>query len=88
MDDQLVYPAQPPIAAPQVGLQDFLRRVFGWMFAGLALTGAVAAAIGASDSLLTTLTENPVVLIVIIVGQLALVFAIAFFIDRFPSAPR
>jgi FtsH-binding integral membrane protein len=66
MGGHVEYAAQPPIAAPQVGLQDFLRRVFGWMFAGLAVTGGIAAAIGASDSLLTTLTENPVILIVIL----------------------
>lgn len=54
-------------AAPASRVQDFLRRVFGWMFAGLLITGAAAAAIGSSDSLLTTITENPLILLGLLV---------------------
>jgi hypothetical protein len=32
MHVQVEYAAQPPIAAPRVELQDFLRRAFEWMF--------------------------------------------------------
>jgi hypothetical protein len=47
------------------------------MFAGLLVTAAVAAAVGASDTLLTDVTSNPLILIVLIVLQLGLVLALA-----------
>jgi FtsH-binding integral membrane protein len=76
------YAAERPIAVPEVELQSFLRRVFGWMFLGLAVTGGAAAAIGSSDSLLTDITENPIILIVLFVVQIGLVLAISAAIDR------
>jgi FtsH-binding integral membrane protein len=75
--------AQPPIAVP--GATGFLQRVFGWMVLGLATTGAAAAAIGTSDSLLTDVTDNPLLLILIFGGQLALVFTIAAGVNRLSS---
>lgn len=64
-------------AVPASRVQDFLRRVFGWMFAGLLIAGAAAAAIGSSDSLLTTITENPLILLGLLVVQIGLVIAIS-----------
>jgi uncharacterized protein len=52
------------------------------MFLGLAVTGGAAAAIGSSDSLLTDITENPIILIVLFVAQIGLVLAISAAIDR------
>jgi FtsH-binding integral membrane protein len=52
------------------------------MFAGLAVTGIVAGLIGSNDQLLTDITENPVVMIVVIVAQLGLVIAISAGINR------
>ena len=46
----------------------FLQRVFAWMFAGLLVTAAAAAAIGTSDALLTDITANPILLIVLFVA--------------------
>ena len=62
--------------------QSFLQRVFTWMLLGLLVTGAVAAAIGSSDSLLTDVTETPGLVIGVIVAQLGLVLAISFGIGR------
>ena len=74
------YAAQPvEVARPESG---FLQRVFLWMFAGLAITGGVAAAIGSSDSLLTSITESPGIVIGVIVLQLGLVFALVFLLPR------
>jgi FtsH-binding integral membrane protein len=67
-----------PVAAPQ----SFLQRVFGWMTAGLLLTAGVAGLIGSSDGLLTDVTDNPVLLIVIFVVEIALVVAISAFAER------
>lgn len=60
----------------------FLQRVFAWMFAGLLVTAAAAAAIGTSDELLTDITANPILLIVLFVAQLGLVIAISARADR------
>jgi FtsH-binding integral membrane protein len=58
--------------------------VFGWMFAGLAVTAAVAAGVGASDSLLTDLTETPGVFLAIVIASLGIVLAISFLSQRLP----
>jgi FtsH-binding integral membrane protein len=62
--------------------QTFLQRVFTWMVLGLVTTGVVAAAIGSSDSLLTSLTDTPGLFLGVIVVQLGLVLAISFGINR------
>ncbi len=46
--------------------QTFLQRVFTWMLLGLLTTGAVAAAIGSNDALLTDITETPGLVIAIV----------------------
>jgi FtsH-binding integral membrane protein len=66
--------------------QTFLQRVFAWMFAGLAVTGGVAAAVGASDSFLTDVTEHPWLLIAVFVVQIGLVIVISARAERM-SAP-
>jgi FtsH-binding integral membrane protein len=62
--------------------QAFLVRVFGWMFAGLAVTGIVAGIIGSNDDLLTKITESPVIMILVIAAQLGLVIWISAGINR------
>src|SRR5512132_1870999 len=69
---------QAEVAVPQ----DFVRRVFAWMFGGLLVTAASAAAIGASDSLLTDITENPILLIVLFGAQIGLVVWLSAGISR------
>jgi len=64
----------------------FLQRVFLWMFAGLAVSGGVAAAVGASDSFLTDMTDNPFVLLGVFVVQLGLVITISAAAERLSPA--
>jgi hypothetical protein len=52
------------------------------MFVGLGITGAVAAAIGSSETLLTDITETPGIIIGVIVVQLGIVFGLSFAINR------
>ena len=66
--------------------QSFLQRVFTWMLLGLVVTGLVAAAIGSSDSLLTSLTKSPGLFLAIVVAQLGIVLAISFGINRMSAA--
>jgi FtsH-binding integral membrane protein len=69
-------------AVPYAPVAGFLQRVFAWMFAGLLLTGGIAAAVGASDSLLTDVTENPLLVILVFGVQIGLVLALSFWIER------
>ncbi|HEY1359173.1 MAG TPA: Bax inhibitor-1/YccA family protein [Thermoleophilaceae bacterium] len=73
---------QAEIAAPR----GFLQRVFGWMFAGLLVTAAAAGAIGSSDSLLTSITENPIYLILLFGAQIGLVVWLTAGIQRMSPA--
>ena len=79
------YAATPPAIAT-ADTQGFLAKVFGWMFAGLLITGLVAAAIGSSDTLLTDITESPWIMIGLIVVQLGLVITISAAIERLSPA--
>ena len=79
------YAEHPPLTA-QLDVQGFLVKVFGWMFAGLAVTGIAAAIIGQNDALLTEITENPVWFIGLIVVQLGLVITISAAINKLSPA--
>jgi len=52
----------------------FLRAVYGWMCAGLAVTGVVAFLIAGSPALLQALVSNYMLVIGLFIGQLAMVF--------------
>src|SRR3954462_3085447 len=75
------YAAQPPVEVARAD-STFLQRVFLWMFAGLAITGGVAAAIGSSDKLLTDITETPGIVAGVVIAQLALVLLLVFLLPR------
>jgi FtsH-binding integral membrane protein len=51
----------------------FLRRVYGWMFAGLALTGLVAAGLAGYPSLVIAFARNPVLFFGLMIAELGLV---------------
>jgi hypothetical protein len=51
----------------------FLRRVYGWMFAGLALTGVVATGMASQPSLVVNLARNPILFYGLMFGGLGLV---------------
>src|SRR5882762_8078857 len=60
----------------------FLRAVYGWMCAGLAITAVVAYMIAGSSTLLQILISNQVLLFGLFIGQLALVFVLSARVDR------
>lgn len=72
--------------AATLATSSFLQRVFAWMFAGLLVTAGAAALIGSSDALLTDITENPLLLIVLFIAQIGLVIAISARADRMSPA--
>jgi uncharacterized protein len=60
----------------------FLRKVYGWMFVGLAITAAVAFAVASSPTLVRAIFGNPIFFIVLIVAELGLVVALSARVDR------
>ena len=60
----------------------FLRAVYGWMCAGLAITALVAYSIASSPVLVQTLVTNHLLFLGLFVGQIALVFFLSARADR------
>jgi uncharacterized protein len=67
--------ARDAVAAERV--TRFLRSVYGWMCAGLAITAVVAYGVVSSPALVGALVSNRFVLLGLVVAQLALVFFLA-----------
>jgi FtsH-binding integral membrane protein len=61
-------------------------RIYAWMTAGLAVTGATAAVTATTPALFNLIYGNGLVLILLIVAQLALVIAISAAISRLTAA--
>jgi FtsH-binding integral membrane protein len=66
----------------EVLVNDYVRSVYNWMGIGLALTGFVAYYVSTSESMIRLVFGNPLVLIVLIIAELGLVFAIAGMVNR------
>jgi FtsH-binding integral membrane protein len=60
----------------------FMSRVYGWMTAGLCLTGAVAWNVAGSHELVQAIYGNRLVFWALIIAQLGAVFALAGLINR------
>ena len=60
----------------------FLRTVYGWMCAGLAITALVAYSIASSPVLVQALVTNHLLFLGLFVGQIALVFFLSARADR------
>jgi FtsH-binding integral membrane protein len=52
----------------------FLRKVYGWMFIGLAVTAGVALAVAGSPTLVQAIFQNRILFFALVIGQLGLVF--------------
>lgn len=68
------YMSQDAIAAEQ---QRFMVRVYNWMGSGLALTGIMAWFTSTNETILNILVTNPMLFIVLLLGELGLVFYLA-----------
>lgn len=67
-------PAQAiPSDAAIERISAFLRRAYGWMFAGLVVTGLVAGAVAQSPTLLRIFFGNTIVFFALVIAQLGLV---------------
>jgi FtsH-binding integral membrane protein len=55
----------------------FLRSVYAWMSAGLAITAGTAVVVAASPALVTTIAENRVLFWAIVIAQLGIVLVLS-----------
>jgi hypothetical protein len=60
----------------------FLRTVYGWMCAGLAITALVAYSIASSPGLVQALVTNHLLFLGLFIAQIALVFFLSARVDR------
>jgi uncharacterized protein len=66
--------AQPRAQMQQVVINQFIRSVYNWMAAGLAITGFIAYYTSTSQTLLNLVFGNSILFFGLIIGELALVF--------------
>jgi hypothetical protein len=64
----------------------FLRATFAWMFVGLGLTAGIAVWFSSNDALMEKVRTQPGWLIGAMVAQLAVVFGLAFMINRISAS--
>jgi FtsH-binding integral membrane protein len=74
----------PTVAAERVGT--FLRAVYGWMCAGLAITAVTASFIAASPSLVVTIATNRPVFWGLMIAQLGIVFVLSARVERLAAS--
>ena len=60
----------------------FLRSVYGWMCAGLAITAGVAFFVASSPTMAETLIRTPFVMMGLVIAQLGLVFTLSLRVQR------
>jgi uncharacterized protein len=72
--------------AAEARQNSLISRVYAWMTAGLAVTGATAAFTATTPALLNLVYGNALVLILLLVAQVALVIAISGAINRLTAA--
>lgn len=74
---------QIPLERPrsEVFVNEYVRSVYNWMGIGLALTGFIAYYVSHNEAL-RQIFLNPTLLIVLIIAELGLVFAISGMINR------
>jgi FtsH-binding integral membrane protein len=65
---------------------EFVRRVYNWMALGLAVTAITALYTVSSPAMLQFIFGTPMVLMVLIIGELGLVIAISAAINRIQSS--
>src|SRR5262245_60313014 len=80
--DRTATPYSGARAATPERVTTFLRTVYGWMCAGLAITALVAYSIASTPGLVQALVMNHLVFLALFVGQIALVFYLSARVDR------
>jgi uncharacterized protein len=76
--------ATPVLTAERVGA--FLRSVYGWMCAGLAITALVAVFVASSPSLVQAIATSRLAFWGLVIAQLGIVFVLSARVDRLAPA--
>lgn len=63
-------------------LSEFMRGVYGWMSAGLLVTAATAVYTASSQAMMQLIFGNSMLLMVLLIAEVGLVFAISGTINR------
>ena len=63
-------------------VNDYVRSVYNWMGIGLALTGFIAYYVSTNEAMIRLIFGNAIVFFGLLIGQLALVFAISGMVQR------
>src|SRR4051812_39521146 len=84
------YPMTPDAAfttpfSAEERISTFLRSVYGWMCAGLAITAVVAFFIASTPGLAFTLVRTPFLMMGLVIAQLGLVFALSMRVQKMAS---
>ena len=66
-------------------ISTFLRSVYGWMCAGLAITALVAFFVASSPALASDLVRTPFLMMGLVIAQLGLVFALSLRVQKMAS---
>lgn len=69
-----------------VQVNQFIRSVYNWMAAGLALTGVVALYVASSETLIRMIFSNQLLFFGLIIGELALVFYLSARIQKIQAS--
>lgn len=75
-----------PTTQSQVRVNEFIRSVYNWMAVGLGLTGLVAFYVASSPALVQMVFGNQLVFFGLIIGELALVFALSARVQRMQAS--
>ena len=84
------YPMTPDTAfstpfSAEERISTFLRSVYGWMCAGLAITALVAFFVASTPGLAFTLVRTPFLMMGLVIDQLGLVFALSMRVQKMAS---
>ncbi|HTY79398.1 MAG TPA: Bax inhibitor-1/YccA family protein [Candidatus Bathyarchaeia archaeon] len=75
-------PVFPTATAAAERVTAFLRAVYGWMFAGLAITAFVAYTVAGSPAIVGALVSNQFLFLGLFLAQLGVVFFLSARVDR------
>jgi hypothetical protein len=81
--------SQATFAAPfsvEERVTAFLRSVYGWMCAGLAITAGVAWVVASSPTLVFTIASNRPIFWALVIAQLGIVVALSARVDRMAAS--
>jgi FtsH-binding integral membrane protein len=70
----------------QVRVNEFVRSVYNWMGAGLALTGGVAYAVAQNETLTRLIFGNPILFFGLIIAELVMVFTLSARVSRMQAS--